>query len=123
MTYLEALEPLAPTLAILLVGLVAVWRIQNEFRPIIIGVVKGLTTTAQSNALYFAMLILCGLNAMFPALATIAAKFHWQYVEAFAIVAAGGCSAVLSFMIKPPPTSFTSPEIKTVILQPPEKSP
>lgn len=123
MTYAEALEPMAIPLAILLVGFVFIWRVQNDVRPIFIGIVKGLTVTAQSNALYFAMLILCGLNAVFPALATVAEKFHWVYVEAFAIVAAGGCGAVLSFMIKPPPTSFTSPEIKTVILPTSDKQP
>src|SRR4051812_43456056 len=107
---------MAIPLAIVLVGIVILHPLRQDVRPVFIGIIKGLSVTAQSNALYFTMLIICGLNAGFPVMANLAAKFHWPMIEAGATFAAAVCSAVLPFMIKPPPTSFTSPEIKTVTL-------
>jgi hypothetical protein len=114
MNYVEILTPLATPLAIVFVGLVIWYQLRKDVQPIFIGIVKGLSVTAQSNALYFTMLIICGFNAGFPVMANLAAKFHWPLIEAAATFAAAVCSAVLPFMIKPPPTSFTIPETKTI---------
>lgn len=113
---------MATPLAIVFVGLVIWHQLRQDVQPIFVGIVKGLSVTAQSNALYFALLIICGCNASCAALTTVAQKFGWPLLEAVASVAGPFFGAILAFMIKPPPTSFVTPEIKTVIIpeQPPK---
>jgi hypothetical protein len=119
----DILAPAATPLAIVFVGLVIWHQLRKDVHPIFVNIVKGLSVNAQSNAMYFAMLILCGLNAGSPALATAAQKFHWPLTEAVASIASASFSAILAFMIKPPPTSFTPPEIKTTVVPETPKTP
>lgn len=112
---------MATPMAIVFVGLVIWHQLRRDVQPIFVGIVKGLSVTAQSNAMYFAMVIICGLNAGCPAMAAAAAKFNWPIAESFASITGAILGAVLAFMIKPPPTSFITPEIKGVSTVEPPK--
>lgn len=76
-----AADSLVWPLCFLLLALLVLRQIRDDVHPIFIGVVKGLTVSAQSNALYFGMMIICGLNAGFPALAAVAAKFGLSLIH------------------------------------------
>ncbi len=117
MTWTEILEPMAIPLAIVVVGLFCLWRVQEQVKPIMVGVVKGLAEGSNKDPIFYAMALMYASAAGLQALAEEAAKLHWVYVVAFAKVAQPGVVAIIAYVNKPPSPSIAdqvAPAIKVI---------
>ncbi len=99
MSFTDSL-PFVWPLTFLLVSLFILRRIEEDLRPVFRNVVNGVASSAQSNALRYAMaMMLASLSAM-QALGDVSRELGWVYVEAFAKVAQPALAAVVGYIIK-----------------------
>lgn len=80
------IAPFAWPLIIVLILLVILRKIESTVNPIIVGVVGGLASQAQKNALGYGLAIGYGLSASLQALAEQATILHWVIIAAMAKV-------------------------------------
>lgn len=102
---------LAP-LVVLLIALVVLRKVETEMKPIVTGIVKGLTLDATSNAKVYAYGVLLSVTASLQALGDEATKMQWVYLVIFCKVAQPACVAVIGFISQlkgKPASSETKP--------------
>jgi hypothetical protein len=87
MENLIASNSLVWPLCFLLVALMVLKKLGDDVRPIVRGIVIGLSTKAQSNAVQWATLIAVATLGSMDALKDVARANGWVFVEAFAHIA------------------------------------
>ena len=94
------IAPFAWPAVVALVLLYLLRRVSARVDPIVINVVNGIASQAQSNALTYGLMIGYGLSASLQSLAEQATLLHWLVVAAIAKVINPCIVAMLAFAAK-----------------------
>ncbi len=114
MSFAEALNLVWP-LTFLLAVLLVIRKLEDDFKPVIVSMVGGLATHAQSRAVTYVMALMLGTAASLQALGEVARSFNWVYVEAFAKIANPGVVAVMGFLMRSPTQDAPPPPPKPTV--------
>ncbi len=100
--FIEILASSVWPLCFLLVVLVLLHKIREEFNPIFRVVLGGVAQNAQKNSMQYAMAFMLATLASLQALADVARNLEWKYVEAACQILQPGLTAIVGFVLKPP---------------------
>ncbi len=89
-------------LTLLLIALFVLRQVESDMRPIVTGMIGGLASQSQKNAVKWAMGILMASAASCQALGEVATDLGWTYAAALAKVLQPGLVAVIAYVMRSP---------------------
>lgn len=95
-------------LSFLLISLFILKRVQDDVRPIFLGMVQPLAKQAQTNAVAWTVGIMLGVLSSLGALTEVATQMHWTYVAILCKVLGPGLATIVA-LIKQSPVSNPQP--------------